>query len=290
MNGILNILKPPGMTSHDVVSYIRKITGQKKVGHTGTLDPGAAGVLPICIGKSTKIVDYLMNDKKVYICEIKFGNKTDTYDKYGKFVYDEDKDLSSLKLNDVIEALGSFKGEITQKPPAFSAIKIGGKRAYDLAREGINVEVPMRKVIIYDIKILDYNLPYLMLKIECSKGTYIRSICNDMGDILKCGSYMNFLIRTKTGSFSIENSCILEKIDRNNYNDFIITTDAALNMKSVYIDKMYETRIMNGNEVILENSINAEYDETVKIFIKPDRFVGIGKVSKDLLKVDKLLV
>lgn len=290
MNGILNILKPPGMTSHDVVSYIRKVTGLKKVGHTGTLDPGAAGVLPICIGKSTKIVDYLMNDRKVYICELKFGNKTDTYDKYGKFLYDKDKDISGLQLNDIIKALESFIGEITQKPPAFSAIKIGGKRAYDLAREGIDVEIPTRKVTIYDIKILNYYLPYLMLQIECSKGTYIRSICSDIGDILKCGSYMNFLIRTQTGNFNIKNSCILQKIDKNNFNDFIITTDSALNMKSAYIDKRYEEKIMNGNEVVFENSIHADYDEKVKIFINPDRFVGIGKVCKGLLKVDKLLV
>lgn len=290
MNGILNILKPPGMTSHDVVSYVRKITGLKKVGHTGTLDPGAAGVLPICIGKSTKIVDYLMDDRKVYICELKFGNKTDTYDKYGKFIYNNDKDLSGLQLNDIIKALESFTGEITQKPPAFSAIKIGGKRAYDLAREGIDVEIPTRRVTIYDIKILNYNLPYLMLQIECSKGTYIRSICNDIGDILECGSYMNFLIRTQTGNFNINNSCILQKLDKNNFNDYIITTDSALNMKSAYIDKRYEEKIMNGNEIVFNNSIQADYDEKVKIFIRPDRFVGIGKVCKGLLKVDKLLV
>lgn len=288
MNGILNILKPPGMTSHDVVSYIRKITGIKKVGHTGTLDPGAAGVLPICIGKSTKIVDFLMNDRKVYICELKFGNKTDTYDKYGKLIYDEDMELSNLELNDILKVLEYFKGEITQKPPAFSAIKIGGKRAYDLAREGIDVEVPIRKVTIYDIKILNYDLPYLMLQIECSKGTYIRSICNDIGDMLKCSAYMNFLIRTRTGNFHIENSCILDEIDKNNFKDFIINTDDALSMQSIYVDEINEARIMNGNDVQLNTNI--DYDEKIKIYIKPDRFVGIGKVSKGLLKVDKLLV
>jgi tRNA pseudouridine55 synthase len=290
MNGILNILKPPGMTSHDVVSNVRKITGIKKVGHTGTLDPGAAGVLPICIGKSTKIVDYLMNDRKIYICEIKFGNKTDTYDKYGKFINEEDKNVNHLKLTDILKALESFKGEITQKPPAFSAIKIGGKRAYDLAREGVDVQIPIRRVTIYDIKILNYNLPYLMLQIECSKGTYIRSICNDIGDILKCGSYMNFLIRTQTGSFNIKNSCILEQIDRDNVKNFIISPDIVLNMKSVYIDEIYESKALNGNDIKLNTNDNIDYDEMVKIYIKPDKFIGIGKVSKGLLKIDKLLV
>lgn len=290
MNGILNILKPPGMTSHDVVAYIRKVTGVKKVGHTGTLDPGAAGVLPICIGKSTKIVDYLMNDRKVYICEVKFGNKTDTYDKYGKFVYDSDKNTCNMQLNDIIDVLESFKGEITQKPPAYSAIKIDGKRAYDLAREGKDIEISTRKVTIYDIKILNFDPPYLMLKIECSKGTYIRSICNDIGDILKCGAYMNFLIRTGTGNFTIKNSCILDEIDKFNFKNFIIDTDVALNMKSIYVDKIYETRIMNGNEIPFKAESSIEYGDNVKIYIKPDRFVGIGKVSNGLLKVDKLLV
>lgn len=290
MNGILNILKPPGMTSHDVVSYIRKVTGIKKVGHTGTLDPGAAGVLPICIGKSTKVVDYLMNDRKIYICELKFGNSTDTYDKYGKFINEEDKNVANIQLTDILKVLDSFKGEITQKPPAFSAIKIGGKRAYDLAREGVDVEIPFRKVVIYDIKILNYNLPYLMLQIDCSKGTYIRSICNDIGDMLKCGSYMNFLIRTQTGSFNIKNSCILEKIDRNNVKDYIISPDNVLNMKNVYIDEIYESKALNGNDIKFNISDNIDYDEMVKIYIKPDKFIGIGKVSKGLLKIDKLLV
>lgn len=290
MNGILNVLKPPGMTSHDVVSYIRKITGIKKVGHTGTLDPGAAGVLPICIGKSTKIVDFLMNDKKTYICELKFGNKTDTYDKYGSFIYDEDKNIEDIQLNDILRALESFKGEIIQKPPVYSAIKIAGKRAYDLAREGIDVEVPLRRVTIYDIKILNYEMPYLMLKIECSKGTYVRSICNDIGDILKCGAYMNFLIRTGTGFFNIENSCILQNIDKNNVKEYVISPDKALNMKSVYVDKVHEAKVLNGNEIRINSSIDARDDELLRIYIEPDRFIGIGRVSRGLLKIDKLII
>lgn len=290
MNGIINIMKPPGMTSHDVVSYIRKVAGIKKVGHTGTLDPGAAGVLPICIGKATKIVDYLMNDKKTYICELKLGNRTDTYDKYGKFIYEEDKNVDHIQLTDILRVLDNFKGEVTQRPPAYSAIKVGGRRAYDLAREGIDVEIPTRKIIIYDIKILNFDLPYLMLQIECSKGTYIRSICNDIGDFLKCGSYMNFLIRTQTGNFNIRNSCILENIDKNNVHNSIISTDSALNMNSVYIDEMYETKALNGNELIFNRNNDFEYGEIVKIYIKPDKFIGIGKVSEGLLKIDKLLV
>lgn len=290
MNGILSILKPPGMTSQDVVSYIRKVTGIKKVGHTGTLDPGAAGVLPICIGKSTKIVDFLMNDRKIYICEVKFGNRTDTYDKYGKFIYDEDKSLENIKLNDILRVLEDFTGEIIQRPPAYSAIKIGGKRAYDLAREGIEVEVPKRKVMIYDIKILNFQMPYLMLKIECSKGTYVRSICNDIGEALECGAYMNFLIRYATGCFSINNSFILNKVDKNNVKDLIVSPDKVLNMKSLYVDSIYEGKLLNGNEIRIDNNINALDEEIIKVYIKPDRFVGIGRVSRGLLKIDKLII
>lgn len=290
MNGIINILKPPGMTSHDVVAYIRKITGIKKVGHTGTLDPGAAGVLPICIGKSTKIVDFIMNDRKNYICELKFGNKTDTYDKYGRFIYEEDRNIENIQLNDILEALEYFKGEITQKPPAYSAIKIAGKRSYELAREGIEVEVPLRRVSIFDIKILNYEMPYLMLKIECSKGTYIRSICNDIGDILKCGAYMNFLIRTGTGSFSLENSCILQKLDKDNIKDYIISPDNALDMKALHIDEVFEARVLNGNEIRVNTIIDAKPEELLKIYIKPDRFIGIGRINRGLLKIDKLII
>ncbi len=290
MNGILNILKPPGMTSHDVVAYIRRITGIKKVGHTGTLDPGAAGVLPICIGKSTKIVDFIMNDRKTYICELKFGNKTDTYDKYGRFIYEKDIDISNIELNDILDTLEAFKGEITQRPPAYSAIKIAGKRSYDLAREGIEVEVPLRRVRIFDIKILNFEMPFLMLKIECSKGTYIRSICNDIGDSLKCGAYMNFLIRTATGNFKIENSCILQKLDRDNVKDYIISPDNALDMKSIYIDVIHEAKALNGNNIIINTNIDTKPDELIKIYIKPDRFIGIGRISRGLLKIDKLIM
>lgn len=290
MNGIINILKPPGMTSHDVVAYIRKITGIKKVGHTGTLDPGAAGVLPICIGKSTKIVDFIMNDRKTYICELKFGNKTDTYDKYGRFIYEKDKDIDNIQLNDILGVLEDFKGEITQRPPAYSAIKIAGKRSYDLAREGIEVEVPLRRVRIFDIRILNFEMPYLMLKIECSKGTYVRSICNDIGDILECGAYMNFLIRTGTGSFNLENSCILQKLNRDNVKNYLISPDNALDMKSIYIDIIHETKALNGNDIKINTNMDAMLEELIKIYIKPDKFIGIGRISRGLLKIDKLII
>lgn len=290
MNGILSVLKPPGMTSHDVVSQIRKITGIKKVGHTGTLDPGAAGVLPICIGKATKIVDFIMNDIKTYICELTLGNITDTYDRYGSFIFEENKDISSIGYDRLENVIREFIGHILQKPPAFSAKKIDGVRAYELARRGEVVELPGKQITIYEIKILKFSLPTVMMEIKCSKGTYIRSICNDIGEKLGCGGYMSFLIRTSTGKFNLSNSYILDEINRDNFNKFMVTPDYALDMKSLYVDDMFSKKILNGNSIYITDGTNYKEDERVKVYIKPNDFVGIGTVQKGILHMEKLLI
>ncbi len=290
MNGILSVLKPPGMTSHDVVSQIRKITGIKKVGHTGTLDPGAAGVLPICIGKATKIVDFIMNDIKTYICELTLGNITDTYDRYGSFIFEENKDISSIGYDRLENVIHEFIGHILQKPPAFSAKKIDGVRAYELARRGEVVELPGKQITIYEIKILKFSLPTVMMEIKCSKGTYIRSICNDIGEKLGCGGYMSFLIRTSTGKFNLSNSYILDEINRDNFNKFMVTPDYALDMKSLYVDDMFSKKILNGNSIYITDGTNYKEDERVKVYIKPNDFVGIGTVQKGILHMEKLLI
>lgn len=290
MNGIVNILKPPGMTSHDVVAYVRKVTGIKKVGHTGTLDPGAAGVLPICIGKGTKIVDYIMSNSKTYICELTLGNKTNTYDKYGDFIFPEDNNIEDITLEEFKLVLEKFKGEILQRPPVFSAIKINGKRSYDLAREGHEIELPKRKVFIYDIEILKFSPPHIILKIQCSKGTYIRSICNDIGDILGCGSYMSFLIRTATGNFKIEESCVLNELNKDNLFSLLTPIDKVLNMKHIYVDEKYTLKLMNGNSINMKHYEDLKEGDKVKIYIKPHNFIGIGNLSNGYLYVEKLLV
>jgi tRNA pseudouridine55 synthase len=290
MNGILNILKPPGMTSHDVVSRIRKITGIKKVGHTGTLDPGAAGVLPVCIGKATKVVDYIMSGTKTYICELTLGNITDTLDKYGKFLNENNSDFSHVNIDLLNKVLEKFKGQISQTPPAFSAIKINGKRSYEMAREGQEVILPSRTVIIYKIEILNFALPTVMLKIECSKGTYIRSICHDIGTELGCGAYMSFLLRTKTGSFTLNNSVILDELTKENVKNYIINSDLALDFKSIYIEDKYTKSLMNGNSIKIENHDEFNSNELVKVYILPDEFIAIGSIDDDILKINKLLI
>lgn len=290
MNGILNVLKPPGMTSHDVVSYIRKVTKIKRIGHTGTLDPGATGVLPICIGKSTKIVDFIMKDKKVYICELTLGNKTDTYDKYGSFINNSWSNLEDFDINTFESLINDFKGEIMQRPPAYSAIKVNGRRAYDLARMGESIELPERKITIFDIRVIKYALPKILMEIKCSKGTYIRSICSDIGDKLGYGGYMSFLIRTSTGKFNLSNSYILDEINNDNIENILVPSDYALDFKNIYVDESLSNKVLNGNSILIENNNLYDNNEMVKIYLKPDRFIGIGIVSKGVLQIEKVLV
>ncbi|KMT23061.1 tRNA pseudouridine(55) synthase TruB [Clostridium cylindrosporum] len=290
MNGILNILKPPGMTSHDVVSFVRRNLRTKKVGHTGTLDPGAAGVLPICIGKGTKIVEYLTEQGKEYICEVTFGNESDTCDKYGTFIYEEDKDYSHITKEMVNEKLELFKGRITQTPPIYSAIKINGQRAYDLARQGIEFEVPKREVTIYNIELLSFNLPKAQIKINCSKGTYVRSICRDLGNSLNCPAYMSFLLRTKTGPFDIDGSVILDDINLENIDNILYPINYGISMKELFIDDKFSDKVLNGNPIKLDGLSGYKDGEKVKAFIKPSTFIGVGHIKSNIFKIDKLMV
>ena len=209
--GFLNVYKPVGMTSHDVVAVLRKITKIKQIGHTGTLDPFAEGVLPICIGKATRLIEYLSDDKE-YLATIQFGASTNTFDLDGEKTFISDKKVTK---EDVIEGLKAFEGEISQVPPIFSAIKIKGKKLYEYARKGEEVEIQPRKVCIENIELknFDEELQQAEVLIKCSKGTYIRSIANDLGQNLGCGGYLIKLVRTQAGSFRVENSVQLDGID-----------------------------------------------------------------------------
>jgi len=220
MDGILNVLKPPGMTSHDVVSFIRKVTGQKKAGHTGTLDLGAAGVLPVCLGKATKIIQFL-EDSKCYWAEVTFGKSTTTQDAFGDVI--KSLGVHGFSANDVEQALKNFTGWIKQVPPMTSAIKHHGKKLYELARAGIEVERKPRSVYISEIKLINFYkdsaFPKAILHINCSAGTYIRTICHDLGETLGCGAYMSFLLRTRAGVFTLENTVVLEQLIKVNGRD-----------------------------------------------------------------------
>lgn len=239
--GFLNIYKPVGMTSHDVVSVLRRVTKIKQIGHTGTLDPFAEGVLPICIGKATRLIEYLQDDKE-YLATVQFGAATNTFDLDGEKVFTSDKKVSR---DDIKEGLKSFEGEILQLPPIFSAIKVKGKKLYEYARKGEEVEIQPRKVVIENIELknFDEELQQAQILLKCSKGTYIRSIANDLGKNLGCGGYLIKLIRTQAGKFRVENSVRLDGID---VESNLINPLDILNLPKITVDNDDLARIKNG--------------------------------------------
>ncbi|WP_097025493.1 tRNA pseudouridine(55) synthase TruB [Clostridium peptidivorans] len=288
MNGVINVYKPSGITSFDVVRTIKRLSRTKKVGHTGTLDPMATGVLPICIGNATKIVDYIMQNHKVYKATLKLGVTTDTYDREGKIL--SESELSNVTNKHIEEVIRDFIGDIEQMPPMYSALKVNGKRLYELARQGIEVERQKRKITIYDINIENIDIPYVKFTVKCSKGTYIRSLCYDIGDILKVGGAMWDLERVETGTFSIENSIALEDLNEENIESFIIPMHEALAYKPIVFSNKFEKLLLNG--VTIQNPfVIKDIEENIlyKVYIE-ERFIGIGKKTEKGFKVEKLLI
>lgn len=301
MNKIVNIIKPTGMTSHDVVSAVRKILNTKKVGHTGTLDPDASGVLPICIGKATKVSELILNKDKSYICELTLGITTDTYDSSGEIL--ERVDNFSFTKEEIEKAFDTQRGHIDQLPPMYSALKVNGKRMCDLVRSGRADEINLktRPVYIKELNILSIRDNKIMFYVKCSKGTYVRSICHDIGEYLGCGGHMSFLLRTSSGKFSLENSITLEELEQyyceNTLENYLYDIDYVL-------DKFKEVRLVesalkyysNGGIIdsrrFTTDNLNNK-DEYVKVYCN-DKFIGTGKILKNnntiSVKSDKLFI
>lgn len=210
INGIVNIYKEKGYTSHDVVAVLRKVVGQKKIGHTGTLDPDATGVLPVCLGRATKVCELLTDHDKTYEALLLLGKTTDTQDISGEVL--EERDPGNLTEEEVRSCIESFIGEYDQIPPMYSALKVNGKKLYELAREGKTMERKSRRVQIHGIRILEMNLPHVRMKVDCSKGTYIRTLCHDIGEKLQVGGCMEELERTKVGRFLKEDAVTLDEV------------------------------------------------------------------------------
>ena len=210
INGIVNIYKEKGYTSHDVVAVLRKVVGQKKIGHTGTLDPDATGVLPVCLGRATKVCELLTDHDKTYEALLLLGKTTDTQDISGEVL--EEKDPAHLTEEEVRSCIESFIGEYDQVPPMYSALKVNGKKLYELAREGKTVERKSRRVQIHGIRIVEMNLPHVRMEVDCSKGTYIRTLCHDIGEKLQVGGCMEELERTKVGRFLKEDAVTLDEV------------------------------------------------------------------------------
>lgn len=249
IHGIINVYKEKGYTSHDVVARLRRILGQKKIGHTGTLDPDAEGVLPVCLGKATRVCDLLADKDKTYHAILLLGKTTDTQDVSGTVIKTEDVTAS---VKEVYEAIQSFKGEYEQIPPMYSALKVNGKKLYELAREGKTVERRARTVHIHGIRIHEIVLPRVSMTVECSKGTYIRTLCHDIGEKLGCGGCMEQLLRTQVGPFFIEDSLKLDEIeilqDLGQLSEHVWAIDSMFSMyPEIVIKREFQKMLENGN-------------------------------------------
>lgn len=300
MNGLINVLKPTGMSSHDVISFIRKTLKIKKVGHTGTLDPNAAGVLPVCLGKATRISEYLVDKTKEYRAEVTLGYKTDTQDKYGNIICRSNIEVTEA---DIIKVFNKFIGEIEQIPPMFSAVKYKGKKLYELARSGIEITRKPRKVVIHDIKIVNIkDCKKILFDVKCSKGTYIRTLCNDIGEYLNTYGFMSFLLRTRVGNFNIYDSFTIEEIENlSRYGDvstIIKPIDYALGkFESISFEGKYYKRLINGGSLAIKkyklDKCRYNHFDLVRVYCN-NEFIGVGKViidkDKKYIKMEKVLI
>lgn len=277
-NGIINVYKEKGYTSHDVVAKLRGILKQKKIGHTGTLDPEAEGVLPVCLGKATKLCDLLTDKDKTYEACLRLGIQTDTQDMTGKVLKEAEVSVSE---EEVREEILSFLGEYDQIPPMYSALKVNGKKLYEYAREGIEVERKPRRVAIYSIEIKKIELPRVWFSVSCSKGTYIRTLCNDIGEKLGCLGCMETLVRTRASVFEMKDSLKLSEIEKLRDEDKIETVlfplDAMFqNVACATVKRKFNKLLYNGNPLALgfleEECIKGS---EIRVYDKENHFIGI---------------
>lgn len=291
MEGVINIFKNTGMTSFDVVRKIKKLSKTGKVGHTGTLDPEACGVLPVCIGKGTKIIDYIMRAPKIYTVEFKLGTKTTTYDLEGEVL--EENDYSFLTEEDILNSINKFKGEYNQVPPMYSALKQNGVRLYELARKGIEVEREGRLITIYFIEDICIKKPFVKMKVKCSKGTYIRSLCYDIGEDLKVGAVMTKLKRNATSNFLEEDSINIENLTEENIEEYIIPIDKALEAYDKLIIKNKFSKLIKNGAKVYDKRLyvtKAQLGVLYRVYDEDDNFIGLGKKDEKGFKLEKLLV
>ena len=274
IGGLINIVKPPGMTSHDVVAFIRRTYLLKRVGHAGTLDPAAAGVLPVALGPATRMLEYMTDCDKSYRVELTIGYETDTGDDTGTIT--NRMDCTMPTQHKIEEVLASFLGTIQQVPPMYSAIKVQGKKLYELARAGITVERKERTVIIHDIQLLKIEATRLLFDVTCSKGTYIRSLCTDIGTKINCPVVMSFLVRTRVGSFSLDQAFTLEEIEKNSA-QVVLPVDIALDyMPKVILSEEMARAFKHGQHIAM--STDEGYGQKLlRIYDHQNLFIGIGQ-------------
>jgi tRNA pseudouridine55 synthase len=291
MNIIINLNKDYGITSHDAVTAVKKIFKVRKAGHAGTLDPIATGILLICLNEATKISSLLSDIDKEYIMTAKLGESTDTYDSEGRVIKKFQISNFKFQIEEIKEIIQRFTGEIEQVPPMYSAIKVSGEPLYKLARKGIEIERKPRKVIIDSIEILSFESPLLTLRVSCSKGTYMRSLCNDIGNALGVGAHMVELVRTRIGQFSLENSAKISELPHKTASLYPI--DSALkHLSEIILEGDSLKRAKNGNPITYtpDSPIHpSTHSPFIRLKDPEGRLFGIGKVSKGSIKIERLL-
>ena len=298
INGIVNIYKEKGYTSHDVVAVLRKVVGQKKIGHTGTLDPDATGVLPVCLGRATKVCELLTDHDKTYEALLLLGKTTDTQDISGEVL--EEKDSAHLTEEEVRSCIESFIGEYDQVPPMYSALKVNGKKLYELAREGKTVERKSRRVQIHGIRILEMNLPHVRMEVDCSKGTYIRTLCHDIGEKLQVGGCMEELERTKVGRFLKEDAVTLDEVRQKMEQGegaelFTLLDQIFAELPAVTVTDAKAWMSYNGNDLperfLLEKEEWTDGQE-VRVYDSRKNFIGLYqyRAPKKLFHIKKMFL
>ena len=301
MDGIFNIYKEKGFTSHDVVAIVRRTIHMKKVGHTGTLDPDAEGVLPVCVGKATKLSDVIMDGRKSYRAMLRLGITTTTEDASGEVLETKEVDFNENRIREVV---ASFIGKLKQVPPMYSAVKVNGKKLYELAREGKEIERKSRTIEVYDIRIRQFLPPdRVEIDVDCSKGTYIRTLCSDIGKALGCGGHMAELLRTRTGAFSLENAIKLEELkalaEQEKAEEALLTMEEALkDFPVVKVSEKSAKFLYNGGKIqerfFTEKPASYKEGDIVVAYDHENNLVGLYEMKKEnenfLIKPYKMLI
>lgn len=275
MQGLILLNKPKGITSFSAVRKIKWLANEKRVGHTGTLDPLATGVLPVFLGRATALAGIVLDADKSYIATVKLGIITDTCDITGEVLCEKQVNVTREELLSVLE---QFKGEISQIPPIYSALKKDGVRLYDLARQGKTVEIEPRQVNISRLELIDFDKDTFKIEVDCSKGTYIRSLCRDIGEKLGTGATMTDLVRTATGGFDISKTVNLDDLTKENISEFIETEEnALLNLREIKVTPKQAVRFSNGGQLAYERLKNANFENGELLRVKfEDKFLGVG--------------
>ena len=294
-NGILLLNKQRGITSHDAVMKIRNAIHRKRVGHTGTLDPQAEGLLVICIGSATKIVQYLSNFDKSYEAEIYLGKRSTTFDSEGVITSDMPEvapDFSAIEFSDI---LAEFRGSIRQKVPAYSAVRVDGKRLYELARAGKEVERPERLVTITELEVVSYNKPRLTIRVSCSKGTYIRTLADDIGNKLECGAYLSALKRTRVSGLLLENALTIDEVEKlhqsGKLKERLLPFQDILNFSCIFVSDIFKEKVISGAVLTSSDISGTEGSFSIgdKVLLKDQNgnALAIGRAEIDSSKISK---